>query len=162
MKKMFFLLFSVCFAASAWADTVILKSGKSYETPKAWKENGAVKIEKFGGVLSFPEAEVSEIILSEKEPPPAPQPVPEWQKWQQESEYETLGICKAGYDALETGMWFRDVKKILGSFGEEMSQNQIGETTTMLRRWQTGNPPGVIDVIFQNYRVVQKSQAGLK
>ncbi|MGE0084833.1 MAG: hypothetical protein AB7S75_10455 [Desulfococcaceae bacterium] len=172
MKKMFFLVFSLCFAASAWADTVILKSGKQYECRRAWKENGEVKMEKFGGVLSFPEAEVSEIIFSEKEPPPsAPKPKPAYTPpkdtvpypyWQLQ---EVLGVTKAGFQKIRPGMEYVEVSHILGEAGEEVSRSDLGGITTVMYMWKAKDYPitgGNMNATFQDDRLVSKAQSQLR
>ncbi len=54
-------------AGPAGADMVILRSGEMFQTPRAWKENGAVNYYKDGRVVRVDEKEVDRLIQS---PPP--------------------------------------------------------------------------------------------
>jgi hypothetical protein len=62
-------------AGRVGADMVILKSGEMFQTPRAWKENGAVNYFKDGRVVRVDEDQVDRLIHS---PAPAEEkPMPE-------------------------------------------------------------------------------------
>ena len=70
-------------------------------------------------------------------------------------------VTKEKYDKLKTGMSYEEVVKIIGWEGEEMSQNEVGGTKTVMYMWQ--NPDGSnMNAMFQNDKLIQKSQFGLK
>lgn len=66
----------------------------------------------------------------------------------------------ADYVALQDGMTYAQVLGRLGP-GTEVARTTIGTETTVAYRWQ-GPGPTVIQVMFQNGRVVSKAQAGLR
>ncbi len=65
------------------------------------------------------------------------------------------------YTALKEGMTYDEVVRIVGAPGVERSRSAIGNTVTVLYAWQRRGSPGSMTVMFQNDRLVQKSQFGL-
>lgn len=97
---------------------------------------------------------------------PAPQPAPEPQTTEEASPPEESSpqddgrVTMAEYKQIETGMSYAEVRKIIGSEGEEMSRNEIGGNVTVMYQWV--NPFGSnMNAIFQNGGLVQKSQFNL-
>jgi hypothetical protein len=77
-------------------------------------------------------------------------------------------VTKAHYDQLKDGMSYRQVVGIIGAEGEELSRNKIegvpGVTEsieTVMYMWQNGNGTNM-NAMFQNDKLMQKSQFGLK
>lgn len=163
------VLFLLLCSGVCGADTVILKNGKKYDTPRAWKENGQVRIEKFGAVMSFPESDVAEIVFAGNADAPKPKPAytpptdtvpyPYWQL------HETLGVTMAGFQKIRTGMEYREVAKILGEEGEEASRNEMGGFVTVMYTWKAKDfliTGGNMNAMFQNGRLTSKAQTGLR
>ena len=71
-------------------------------------------------------------------------------------------VTKKHFLYLYEGMTYWDAIKILGDrSGELLSSNKIGDTRTELYSWS--NPDGSnMNLMFQNYRLVQKAQYGLE
>ncbi|SIT08062.1 DUF3862 domain-containing protein [Kroppenstedtia eburnea] len=70
-------------------------------------------------------------------------------------------VTKAEYDQIKNGMSYQEVVNIIGFEGEENSQNEIGGTKTIMYTWM--NPDGSnMNAMFQNDKLVQKAQFGLK
>ena len=70
-------------------------------------------------------------------------------------------ITAEKYAALETGMAYYDVYRLMGSPGREMSRNKIGDIETIAYAWV--NPDGSnVYVILQNNELTSKSQYGLQ
>lgn len=70
-------------------------------------------------------------------------------------------ITMAKYLQLKNGMTIEQVESIVGRPGEELSSNEIGGIKTIMFMWQ--NPGGAnMNAMFQDGRMIQKSQFGLK
>jgi Skp family chaperone for outer membrane proteins len=78
-----------------------------------------------------------------------------------EAASKNLGITKAAYDRIQTGMTYRQVVEIIGQQGEELSRNSIGGEETVMCQWTTRTGPNM-NAIFQGGRLVQKAQFGLE
>lgn len=77
---------------------------------------------------------------------------------------KTGGVTMANFQKLKTGMKYEEVVKILGKDGELMSENDIGGTKTEMYQWD-GDGGGFganMNAMFQNGKLVSKSQFGLK
>lgn len=70
-------------------------------------------------------------------------------------------VTMAKYESLKTGMSYEDAKAILGSDGQEMSRNEIGNITTVMYSWSNFEGTNM-NAIFQNGKLASKSQFGLK
>lgn len=70
-------------------------------------------------------------------------------------------VTKAQYDALETGMRYRQAVDILGCEGEEMSSSEMGSFKTIMIVWEGSSLGGNMNAMFQNDRLIQKAQFGL-
>lgn len=77
-------------------------------------------------------------------------------------------VTKSEFDRIKNGMSYRDVVNIIGEPGEEISSNRIEgvpgvmeSIDTIMYMWQ--NPGGSnMNAMFQNDKLMQKSQFGLK
>lgn len=66
------------------------------------------------------------------------------------------------FSRLEMGMSYREVVEILGKDGTELSRNNIGGFETVLYEWDgKGWGGGGMNAMFQNGKLIQKSQLGL-
>ena len=77
-------------------------------------------------------------------------------------------VTKAHYDQLQNGMSYRDAVTIIGTEGDEMSRNRIegvpgvmSSVETVMYMWQNGDGTNM-NAMFQNDKLMQKSQFGLK
>lgn len=69
----------------------------------------------------------------------------------------------AAYAALQIGMTYNQSIAIIGCGGEELSRNKIGEYESVaVRWWGRGHPGANMLLFFQNGRLMQKAQGGLK
>jgi len=76
---------------------------------------------------------------------------------------EERRVTMAEYNAIKTGMTWDEVVEIVGQPTEELSRNAIAGVETAMYHWvNEGFFAGNMNVMFQNGRVVQKAQFGLK
>jgi hypothetical protein len=76
---------------------------------------------------------------------------------------DTSGVNMENYGKLQTGMTYEEVVAILGKQGEEMSSNDIGGYTTVMYKWDGDTGFGAnMNAMFQNGKLIQKAQFGLK
>ena len=65
------------------------------------------------------------------------------------------------YEWLETGIQYDEALVILETAGTERSSNEIAGIKTAMYEWR--NPDGSnVNAIFQNGKLIQKAQFGLK
>jgi hypothetical protein len=74
---------------------------------------------------------------------------------------ETPSITLAKFNQLKTGMAYKEVVNILGTDGEIISESDIGGTKTVMYQWQSSGF-GNMNAMFQNGKLISKSQFGLK
>lgn len=72
------------------------------------------------------------------------------------------GVTLANYLRLDTGMSYADVVAILGKSGTEMSSNEIAGTRTVMYQWEGRSSGANMNAMFQNDKMIQKAQFGLK
>jgi len=77
-------------------------------------------------------------------------------------------LTMAKYDAIKTGMSYIDVVAIIGFGGEELSRNKINgvpgvmeSVETIMYQWVNSGGSNM-NAIFQNNRLFQKAQFGLR
>lgn len=77
-------------------------------------------------------------------------------------------VTFAQYSQIQTGMSYEQVVSIIGKQGEEISQNRIEgvpgampSITTIMYQWVNENGSNM-NTIFQNNKLLQKAQFGLK
>lgn len=77
-------------------------------------------------------------------------------------------VTKLKFNRIQNGMSYRDVVNILGASGEELSSNRIEGVPGVMKSVETAmymwkNPDGSnMNAMFQNGKLMQKSQFGLK
>jgi hypothetical protein len=70
-------------------------------------------------------------------------------------------VTMAEFNEIETGMTWEEVVAIAGQPTEELSRNKIADIETVMYQWTNPFGPNM-NVMFQNGKVVQKAQFGLK
>lgn len=71
-------------------------------------------------------------------------------------------VTMANYDRLRTGMTYRQVTAIVGPPDEEMARSEVAGYETVMYSWRQGMFGANMNVMFQNGRLVQKAQFGLR
>jgi hypothetical protein len=73
------------------------------------------------------------------------------------------GLTMATFNQLKTGMTYEQVVKILGTDGKELSSSEIGGIKTVMYQWEGSGSLGAnMNAMFQNGKLMSKSQFGLK
>lgn len=74
-----------------------------------------------------------------------------------------LGVTMAGYNALRNGMSYSEAIRILGTSGTELSSggSEYGYATVMYQ-WKGSDGFSNMTAMFQNDRLINKAQFGLK
>lgn len=72
------------------------------------------------------------------------------------------GVTLVQFTEIKDGMTYAEVSAILGSPGIEQSSNNIGGTKTVMYAWDGKTGLGNMNAMFQNDKLVQKSQFGLE
>lgn len=78
---------------------------------------------------------------------------------------ETAGVTMENFSKLKTGMKYDEVVKILGKEGEVLSENEMGGYRTVMYKWDGEGDSSWganMNAMFQNGKLVSKSQFGLK
>lgn len=70
-------------------------------------------------------------------------------------------ITKSMYDRIQNGMNYSQVTSIIGQQGEEMTRIQLAGILTVMYMWQNDNGTNM-NITFQNDKIVQKTQFGLR
>jgi hypothetical protein len=71
-------------------------------------------------------------------------------------------VSLAQYQLLDTGMSYAEARLTLGCDGLEVLRNGIGGHQTVAYRWSGSRPGTAINTVFQNDRLVSKSQIGFR
>lgn len=72
-------------------------------------------------------------------------------------------MSAAEFAALKTGMSLAEAVAIIGSEGELMSENEMAGTRTVMIQWEGEGGFGAnANAMFQNDKLIQKSQFGLE
>ncbi len=79
-----------------------------------------------------------------------------------ESQKTGGSVNAATFAQLKTGMKYADVVKIFGLEGEVLSENEMGGFKTVMYKWDGAGFGANVNVMFQNGKLVSKSQFGLK
>jgi GYF domain 2/Domain of Unknown Function with PDB structure (DUF3862) len=69
-------------------------------------------------------------------------------------------VTRQKYDQIHEGMTYQQVRNIIGSSGEELSESDIAGMTTVMYSWTNSNA-SIMNAMFQNDRLISKSQFGL-
>ena len=72
------------------------------------------------------------------------------------------GVTMANYLKLKQGMSYEEVAKVLGKEGEEMSSNQIANIKSSMYKWDGENFASGVTAMFQNGKMISRSQVNLK
>jgi cytoskeletal protein RodZ len=72
------------------------------------------------------------------------------------------GVTMANYTRLKTGMTYAQVVEILGKEGTELSSNEISGIKTVMYQWEGEGFGANMNAMFQNGKMIQKAQFGLK
>lgn len=82
----------------------------------------------------------------------------------EKTEEKTGGVTKANFEKIKTGMKYEEVVKILGKEGELISENELAGYKTSMYQWEgdEGDFGANMNAMFQNGKLVSKSQFGLK
>ena len=87
-------------------------------------------------------------------------------KWEKHSsDFNNLEpeMTFAEYTAIQTGMTYKEVCAIVGSYGTEMARSEIAGYQTVVVAWDGNGTLGSnANVTFQNGKVAAKAQVGLK
>jgi uncharacterized membrane protein YdbT with pleckstrin-like domain len=78
-----------------------------------------------------------------------------------EANLDRTTVTAAEYRQLDTGMSYARAVEIIGFQGTELSRNEIAGITTVMLQW-TNRDGGNMNAMFQNGRLVQKAQFGLR
>jgi hypothetical protein len=70
-------------------------------------------------------------------------------------------ITKSMYDRIQNGMSYRQVISIIGQEGEELSRTEMVDISTVMYMWQNDDGSNM-NIMFQNGKVIQKAQFGLR
>lgn len=70
-------------------------------------------------------------------------------------------VTAAKYRELELGMSYQRVAEIIGFAGVELNCEEIGETTRVRYEWYNPGSAEIVYALFQDDRMVQKTQYGL-
>jgi hypothetical protein len=71
-------------------------------------------------------------------------------------------VSAAQYQQLQAGISYSDAIQILGCNGVEMSQSAVAGYVTVMYMWKGAMVGGNMNAMFQNGRLITKSQFGLK
>ena len=72
------------------------------------------------------------------------------------------GATKAKFDRLEDGMSYAAAVKVLGAEGEVMSTSKMAGVKTTMYMWKGTSFGGNMNAMFQNDKLITKSQMGLE
>lgn len=74
----------------------------------------------------------------------------------------TAGINLANFNLIKTGMKYDQVVKILGKEGEVLSETEMAGYKTVIYKWDGAGLGANMNAVFQNEKLISKSQYGLK
>ena len=72
------------------------------------------------------------------------------------------GVTMEKFTAINEGMTYEEVVKILGSEGEVISSNELAGIKTVMYKWNGTSVMSNMNATFQNGKMVSKAQLGLK
>lgn len=101
------------------------------------------------GTDTTPVAQTGDPVDSTTKPAPAPAPK------------EDKTVTLEEYNKIKNGMSYKEVVKIIGFEGTENSQNELAGVKTVMYTWQNDDGSNM-NAIFQNDKLTQKAQFGLK
>ena len=78
-----------------------------------------------------------------------------------EANLDRTTVTAAEYRQLTTGMTYDQAFEVVGFHGEELSHNEIAGISTVMVQW-ANRDGGNMNAMFQNGRLIQKAQFGLR
>ncbi len=72
------------------------------------------------------------------------------------------GVTMAQYHEVKTGMTYEQVIDIVGTPDQEMSRSEMAGYTTVMYMWQGTTAGANMNAMFQNDKLVNKAQFGLR
>ena len=78
-----------------------------------------------------------------------------------EANLDRTTVTAAEYRQLTTGITYDQAFEIIGFHGEELSSNEIAGISTVMVQW-ANRDGGNMNAMFQNGRLIQKAQFGLR
>lgn len=72
------------------------------------------------------------------------------------------GVTLSQFTEIKDGMTYAEVSALLGSPGVEQSSNNIAGMKTIMYAWDGKSGLGNMNAMFQNDKLIQKSQFGLE
>ena len=71
-------------------------------------------------------------------------------------------VTKQQYSMLKSGASYSEAVEILGCEGEEMSSSDLAGISTIMYMWQGNSMGANMNAMFQNGRLINKAQFGLR
>ncbi|MBP0018974.1 MAG: hypothetical protein J7647_15675 [Cyanobacteria bacterium SBLK] len=71
-------------------------------------------------------------------------------------------LTMADYDAIPNGISLEEAQALLGSNGKEMSSSEVAGIKTEIHIWENNPPTSNITLTFQDGKLANKAQFGLK
>jgi hypothetical protein len=71
-------------------------------------------------------------------------------------------VTMANYNSINSGMSYEEVVAILGEEGTELSSNELAGYKTIMYQWKGAGFASNMNAMFQNGKLMQKAQFGLK
>jgi hypothetical protein len=68
----------------------------------------------------------------------------------------------SNYNSIKSGMSYENVKRIIGCDGSQLSSSEMAGFKTEMYMWSGDSAGGNMNAMFQNNKVISKSQFGLK
>lgn len=72
------------------------------------------------------------------------------------------GVTMTQFEELQTGMSYEQACKVLGAEGEVITSNDLMGIKTVMYKWNGTTLTGNMNAMFQNDKLIQKSQFGLQ
>ena len=76
-------------------------------------------------------------------------------------EEKSFGVTQKAYDKIKIGMSLREICRIIGSNGEEMTRSRGGGSTFTSHKWE-GKDYAIITAVFKDSILTNKYEANLK
>lgn len=90
-----------------------------------------------------------------------PQPTTSVNQHEQAEKQADTGLTMAKYQQIREGMTYREAVEILGAEGTELSSSDVAGHRTVMYMWE-GSGGANMNAMFQNGRLIQKAQFGLR
>jgi Domain of Unknown Function with PDB structure (DUF3862) len=71
-------------------------------------------------------------------------------------------VNMTAFSQIKTGMSYAQAVKVLKTEGKELSRGKIGNIETVMYMWEGNSLGGNMNLMFQNDKLITKSQFGLK